>query len=258
MTVSLNTLISRSKRNMAKGTKKKVYDGAIELIKRAYKEGIYVQISEGFRSNARQNELYAQGRTKPGNIVTNARAGQSNHNYGIAVDFFLVSSDGKTANWTVNKDWRRVAQIGKSLGFQWGGDWTSFKDYPHLEMKELKGQSGGGNASSGTSSNQSSKGERFLKKLSVDGIRGENTILRWQQFFGTGKDGKISKPSPMMKAYQKFLNDFGGAKLKVDGYEGEKTTRAGQKFFGTPVDGKISKKSPYIKAQQRFLNNYGR
>ncbi|RDY72243.1 hypothetical protein DXT76_02465 [Halobacillus trueperi] len=50
--------------------------------------------------------------------------------------FFLVSSDGKKALWTVNQDWRHVADIAKSLGFQWGGDWSSFKDYAHLEWPE--------------------------------------------------------------------------------------------------------------------------
>lgn len=258
MTVSLDTLISRSKRNMAKGTKKKVYDGAIEVIKRSYKEGIYVQITEGFRSNARQNQLYAQGRTTSGNIVTNAKAGQSNHNYGIAVDYVLVSNDGKKALWTVNQKWRRVAEIAKSIGFQWGGDWTSFKDYPHLEMKELKGQPGGGDTSSESSSKKSSKGGRFLKKLSVDGIREANTIKRLQQFVGTPVDGKLDKKSPATKSWQEFLNKYGNAKISEDGIEGVKTIKAGQKFFGTPVDGKISKTSPFIKEMQKFLNNYGR
>src|SRR5699024_4592436 len=132
--VSLQTLLDRSDKNMANGTHKVVRESALELIKRAYKEDINVQISEGHRSNARQNQLYAQGRTTPGNIVTNARAGQSWHNYGIAVDFFLTSNDGNKALWTVNKDWRRAAQIGKSLGFTWGGDWDGFVDNPHLQM----------------------------------------------------------------------------------------------------------------------------
>src|SRR5690625_2761410 len=134
MTVSLQTLLDRSNRNMASGTHKVVSDSAREMIRRAYKEGIYVQISEGHRPNARQNELYAHGRSKPGNIVTNAKAGQSWHNYGVAIDFFLTSNDGKQALWTVNDKWKRAAAIGKSLGFEWGGDWTGFVDYPHLQM----------------------------------------------------------------------------------------------------------------------------
>jgi peptidoglycan LD-endopeptidase CwlK len=134
MRVSLQTLIDRSVKNMGTGIHPVVKESAIELIKRAYSEGINVQISSGYRSAAEQNALYAQGRTKPGNVVTNARAGESNHNYGLAIDYFLVSEDGNTAIWSVNQDWRKVAQIGKALGFAWGGDWTSFPDYPHLEM----------------------------------------------------------------------------------------------------------------------------
>lgn len=132
--IGLQTLIDRSVRNMGAGIHSVVKESAIEMIKQAYKEGIYVQITSGYRSFAEQNKLYAQGRTAPGKIVTNAKGGQSNHNYGLAIDYVLLSADGKKALWTVNEKWRRVAQIGKSLGFSWGGDWKSFKDYPHLEM----------------------------------------------------------------------------------------------------------------------------
>lgn len=134
MTVELQTLLDRSTKNMGSDMNPVVKESALELIKRAYKEGIYVQISSGFRSFADQNALYAQGRTKSGNIVTNARGGYSNHNFGLAVDYFLVSDDGNTALWTVNDKWKRVAAFGKELGFAWGGDWKSFPDYPHLEM----------------------------------------------------------------------------------------------------------------------------
>lgn len=134
MTVELQTLLERSEKNMGSGMNSVVKESALELIKRAYKEGIYVQISSGFRSFADQNALYAQGRTKSGNVVTNARGGYSNHNFGLAIDYFLVSDDGNTALWTVNDKWRRVAAMGKELGFAWGGDWSSFRDYPHLEM----------------------------------------------------------------------------------------------------------------------------
>lgn len=134
LVVELSTLLERSEKNMGSGINPVVKESALELIKRAYREKIYVQISSGFRSFADQNALYAQGRTKSGNIVTNARGGYSNHNFGLAIDYFLVSDDGSKALWTVNDKWRRVAAIGKELGFAWGGDWSSFRDYPHLEM----------------------------------------------------------------------------------------------------------------------------
>lgn len=100
--------------------------------------------------------------------------------------------------------------------------------------------------------------ERMVVKLKVDGKRGQATIKRWQQFLGTKQDGILSKPSQAIKAWQTFLNKYGGAKLKVDGYEGVLTIKAGQKFFGTKQDGKISSTSLFIKELQKFLNSYGR
>lgn len=132
--VALNTLLARSKRNMKKGTHPVVRATALKVIKQAYKEGINAQISEGYRSGARQNALYAQGRTRSGKIVTNARAGGSLHNYGVAIDYFLTSEDGRRAIWTVNAKWRRVAAIAHSYNMEWGGVWKSFVDYPHLQM----------------------------------------------------------------------------------------------------------------------------
>ncbi|WP_163099444.1 M15 family metallopeptidase [Peribacillus alkalitolerans] len=135
MAVKLETLLSRSTKNMGSGINPVVKESALEVIRQAYHEGLYVQITSGYRSYAEQNRLYAQGRTdtsKP--IVTNAEGGKSNHNYGLAVDFVIMSEDGSRALWTVNDQWRRVAEIAKKLGFAWGGDWKSFKDFPHLEM----------------------------------------------------------------------------------------------------------------------------
>lgn len=116
--------------------------GASALIQRSYAKGIPIVITQGMRTIAEQNALYAQGRTKPGNIVTNARGGSSYHNYGLAIDFALLLPDGKTVSWDISRDgnndkladWQQVAQEAKKLGFAWGGDWTSFKDYSHLEM----------------------------------------------------------------------------------------------------------------------------
>lgn len=140
--VELQTLLDRSTKNMGSGMNSVVKESALEVIRRAYEKGIYVQLSAGFRSYAEQNGLYAKGRTKPGSVVTNARGGYSNHNFGLAVDYFLTDKEGKIAHWDIRKDmnanqvadWVEVANIAKSLGFSWGGDWKSFPDYPHLEM----------------------------------------------------------------------------------------------------------------------------
>lgn len=111
------------------------------LIQIAAKKGIFVVITEGFRSVGEQNRLYEQGRTTPGNIVTNAKGGESYHNYGLAIDFALKTPAGNViwdrqydGNKNSKADWTEVVEIAKSLGFQWGGDWVKFKDYPHLQM----------------------------------------------------------------------------------------------------------------------------
>ncbi|MGA4919603.1 peptidoglycan L-alanyl-D-glutamate endopeptidase CwlK [Bacillus subtilis] len=107
----------------------------------AANKGIDVVITEGFRSFKEQDELYKQGRTKKGNIVTYARGGESYHNYGLAIDFALQKKDGSIiwdmeydGNQNGKSDWLEVVEIAKTLGFEWGGDWKRFKDYPHLEM----------------------------------------------------------------------------------------------------------------------------
>lgn len=106
--------------------------------------------------------------------------------------------------------------------------------------------------------NNSKGGDRMLDKLEIDGIRGKQTIRRWQQFFGNVVDGHISRPSATIKSWQRFLNRYAGVTLKIDGYEGIETIKASQKFFGLEQDGVISNVSIYIKELQKFLNNYGR
>ncbi|MBW4080032.1 M15 family metallopeptidase [Paenibacillus sp. S150] len=112
------------------------------LIQRSYARGVPIVITQGMRTIAEQNALYAQGRTQKGSIVTNARGGSSYHNYGLAVDFALLLPDGRNVSWDMKRDgdgdkaadWQEVVQEAKKLGFEWGGDWTSFKDYSHLQM----------------------------------------------------------------------------------------------------------------------------
>lgn len=247
MTVTLNDLYVKSAAKLAQ-VDARVRTAAMALIKKAFAEGIYVQYSAGFRGAAEQQKAYNQGRTTPGQIITNARPGESYHNYGLAVDYFLLSANGKTGLWTVNAKWRRVAAIGKSLGFEWGGDWTGFRDYPHLQMtggltiSQL--QAGKRPAWFGRSANT----PKASAKLSVDGVLGPATISALQRSLGTPVDGKISKPSAMVRALQRKL------KVSVDGYLGPVTIKALQRKLGTPADGKISKPSPCIKALQTALN----
>ncbi len=112
------------------------------LIERCYTRGVPILITQGLRTIADQDELYAQGRTKTGSIVTNARGGYSYHNYGLAIDFALLLPDGKSVSWDMcrdgngdlNADWQEVVREGKALGLEWGGDWTRFKDYSHFQL----------------------------------------------------------------------------------------------------------------------------
>ena len=119
-----------------------VRSAATALIERSYKLNIPILITQGLRTIAEQDALYGQGRTKPGAIVTNARGGYSYHNYGLAVDFALLLPNGSSVSWDMRldgnnnqiADWQEVVKEAKALGFEWGGDWTSFKDYPHFQM----------------------------------------------------------------------------------------------------------------------------
>lgn len=103
-----------------------------------------IRITQGWRSFEEQERLYAIGRITSGKKVTNAKAGQSIHNYGLAVDICLII-DGKTASWDTVKDWDndRVAdwyecvKIFAKYGWDWGGNWKTFKDLPHFEKKNI-------------------------------------------------------------------------------------------------------------------------
>lgn len=111
------------------------------LLDLAAKEGIDLRITFGIRTFEQQEALYNQtcdGKDNDGDgkideadeKVTQAKPGQSFHNYGLAIDvcpFVKGKPDWKS------KLWNRIGQLGKSVGFSWGGDWAKFKDLPHFE-----------------------------------------------------------------------------------------------------------------------------
>lgn len=98
----------------------------------AKKQGIDLLVTSTYRDNASQDALYAQGRTRPGKIVTNAKAGQSWHNYKCAVDVVPIVA-GKP-RWDVKDEvWQQVGKLGKAAGLEWAGDWKRFKEYPHFQ-----------------------------------------------------------------------------------------------------------------------------
>ena len=111
-----------------------------KLIPAVQAAGLDVQISYGYRTMDEQTGLYAKGRTTPGPRVTNAKAGESPHNYKAAVDFFVMK-EGK-AVWDL-KDFGKIWEIAVELGLDksglvWGNNFSSIKDPPHFEWLEWK------------------------------------------------------------------------------------------------------------------------
>lgn len=111
--------------------KPKVKALALELQKRAKAIGVDIIFTYTLRSVAEQNKLYARGRTLPGKIVTNARGGESFHNYGVAFDICPVIN-GKAIFNDISL-FNRVGKIGINLGLEWGGEWKKFIDKPHFQ-----------------------------------------------------------------------------------------------------------------------------
>lgn len=95
-------------------------------------DGIDVLITSTYRDQESQNDLYAQGRTKPGNVVTNAKSGQSWHNWRCAFDFVPIV--GGKPRWEDDKTFRRCGEIAESLGLEWAGRWKSFPEMAHCQF----------------------------------------------------------------------------------------------------------------------------
>jgi peptidoglycan L-alanyl-D-glutamate endopeptidase CwlK len=102
-----------------------------QFIAKCKEEGITVIITATYRDYESQNALYAQGRTEPGKIVTNAKGGQSFHNFKVAFDFCPMLDN--QAAWNDTLLFIKCGQIGKNIGLEWGGDFKSIKDMPHLQ-----------------------------------------------------------------------------------------------------------------------------
>lgn len=110
-----------------------------QIVDNLAKRKVKIRITQGLRTDKEQNDLYAQGRTKPGKIVTNAKGGQSFHNFGLACDFCLLHEDGSVSYSLIedldkdNKaDWMEVVEEFKKYGWESGMDWK-FKDTPHVQ-----------------------------------------------------------------------------------------------------------------------------
>ena len=111
---------------------------AATILSEIISKGINIRITQGLRTIAEQDAIYAQGRTTPGKIVSNAKGGKSFHNYGLAIDFCLLHKDG-TVSFNMKEDvdndkiadWTEVVDTFKAHGWEWGD--RGYVDTPHCQ-----------------------------------------------------------------------------------------------------------------------------
>lgn len=140
-TTDLSQLDERSAKNVATLHLKvqQVFQNWIlecQVLAKAF--GYEYKAISGNRTWDEQAKLYAQGRTAPGKIVTNAKPGYSNHNFGLAVDMGVFKNgkylDDSSPN-EADSFHSKAAEIAKKYNLEWGGNWKSIKDTPHFEYK---------------------------------------------------------------------------------------------------------------------------
>lgn len=104
------------------------------LLVRLEEAGEDILITDPRRSVQEQNDLYAQGRTKPGNIVTDARGDASFHVWGVAIDLVPVGLFGQLQYGAVER-YRQIALAAAALQIDWGVVlWR--KDAPHFQYTQ--------------------------------------------------------------------------------------------------------------------------
>ncbi|HYK43683.1 MAG TPA: M15 family metallopeptidase [Parafilimonas sp.] len=110
----------------------------LQLCKNAGKD---VRIISGTRTYNEQNTIYAQGRTTPGPVVSHARGGQSNHNFGIAWDIGIFNNGSYSTN---DEEYISLAEtiLPNITTLEWGGNWHSIKDNPHYQLKAVSNDVG--------------------------------------------------------------------------------------------------------------------
>ena len=135
-----------------------VHPDLVKVMKLAITNSPYdFKITQGVRTGAEQYALYCQGRTilkdKKGNKlgkVTNCDGitKKSNHqakadSFGYAIDIAILNPNNpKEIIWSDIAMYTKVANHIKAIAkeqnitVEWGGDWKSFKDYPHFELKK--------------------------------------------------------------------------------------------------------------------------
>jgi peptidoglycan L-alanyl-D-glutamate endopeptidase CwlK len=105
---------------------------AREFLKRVLAAKIPARIISGTRTYAEQDALYARGRNgDPSKPVTNAKGGQSNHNFGVAWDIGIFA---RGTYRSASLLYAKAAKVGLAPGIEWGGHWIRFPDQPHYQL----------------------------------------------------------------------------------------------------------------------------
>lgn len=138
--------ISQERVNLLHPAVRSEVAATIDKVESGFPPNMKVRIVQGLRTIKEQDALYAKGRTSPGPKVTNARGGKSFHNYGIAIDFAIMydkdnNGSFEELSWDLlkdgdkdgRKDWDEVTVAFEAVGWEWGGRWRTFVDYPHLQ-----------------------------------------------------------------------------------------------------------------------------
>src|SRR5262245_1518876 len=128
---AIDEVDSRSEKNIAT-LLPAVQPIARALVQKAALTGIRIKVISALRTYEEQDDLYAQGRTKPGDIVTNAKGGYSNHNFGIAFDIGVFEGNKYLPE---SPKYKAVGALGIDLGLEWGGNWKSIVDQPHFQLR---------------------------------------------------------------------------------------------------------------------------
>ena len=100
------------------------------------RRGTVVEVVQGLRTFEEQDDLFAKGRTKPGAIVTQARGGESNHNFGLAADLCPFTNDKPDWNAPMTV-WAAIGTAAMVHGLEWGGQWKKFLDKPHVQLPAM-------------------------------------------------------------------------------------------------------------------------
>ena len=95
-----------------------------------------IEVVQGLRTFEEQDELFAKGRTAPGPIVTQARGGESNHNFGLAADLCPFTNDKPDWNAPIAV-WAAIGAAAMAHGLEWGGQWKKFLDKPHVQLAAM-------------------------------------------------------------------------------------------------------------------------